>query len=292
MEYTIQNKKISITVSSSGGELKQIAGADKTEYLWTGSAEYWPACAPHLFPLIGRLHEERYTYENRSYPLSIHGFLKDSEMIAESQGEDFLIFRLGSNKETLKQYPFEFNLGIEYRLAENTIEIIYNVYNLDQKTMFFAIGGHPGFNVPLEVGLTFEDYYLEFSESSSPRRAEPTATNLLNGVFLDYPLKDGRIINLSHELFESDAIILKDMPSSITLKSDKGNRAVRVDYPDFKYLGLWHTVRSKAPFVCIEPWTALQGFEGEVLKLEKSPDLKALKPGEEYRNEWTITIYE
>ena len=29
--------------------------------------------------------------------------------------------------------------------------------------MYFGIGGHPAFNVPLESSLTFEDYYLSFS---------------------------------------------------------------------------------------------------------------------------------
>ena len=29
--------------------------------------------------------------------------------------------------------------------------------------MYFGLGGHPGFNVPLEAGLSFEDYCLEFS---------------------------------------------------------------------------------------------------------------------------------
>ena len=36
--------------------------------------------------------------------------------------------------------------------------------------MYFGLGGHPGFNVPLEAGLSLEDYCLEFSEKANPSR--------------------------------------------------------------------------------------------------------------------------
>lgn len=290
MEYKICNSIITVTISSLGGEPLGIEGADGTKYLWTGSKEYWPGSAPHLFPFIGRLYEERYIYDGVSYPLEIHGFLKSSEMETEEYGEDYLILSLNSNEETKRKYPFDFNLKIEYRLRESTLSIVFKVTNLDEKTMLFAIGGHPGFNVPLEKGLKFEDYILEFSEKATPKRAAPTPSNLMNGEFLNFPLKNGTRIPLDHGLFDADAIILKDVPRSVTLKSDKSQRAVRVDYPDFKYIGFWHTVKSDAPFVCIEPWTALQGYDGVVQQIEENEDMISLKTKEEYKNEWTITI--
>ena len=36
--------------------------------------------------------------------------------------------------------------------------------------MYFGIGGHPGFNIPMEEGLSFEDYELEFSRACEPQR--------------------------------------------------------------------------------------------------------------------------
>ncbi len=290
MEYAIKNNEISMTVSTRGGEPTSIKSADGADYLWVGSNDYWSGNAPHLFPLIGRLFEERYLYKGESYSISIHGFLKDSEMRLVESGSDFLTLQMDSSDETFKQYPFRFELRILYRLVKNAVKITFFVKNTDEKEMLFAIGGHPGFMVPLEKGLSFEDYYLEFSEKAEPKRAEPRASNLLNGNYLDYPLKDGTKIELDHRLFDNDAIVLKDMARSVTLKSDKGSRAVRVDYPDFKYIGFWHTVKRDAPFVCIEPWTALQGYENTVLDLETNQDLIALKQGEEYQNEWTITI--
>ena len=290
MEYTINNDIISLTVSSRGGEPQSVKSADGVDYLWLGSTDYWPGKGPWLFPFIGRLFEERYMYGGVSYPLSIHGFLRASEMELASLGKDFVTLRLDSNEQTLACYPFRFRLTMSYKLVNNSVRIGIDVINQDDKTMLFAIGGHAGYNVPLEKGLKFEDYYLEFSEAAAPKRAEPRPTNLMNGNFIDYPLKDGRIIELRHDLFDNDAVILKDAPRSVTLKSDKGSRAVRVDYPDCEYIAFWHTVRKEAPFICVEPWTALPGCEGEVQELEKHKDMISLAPGATYRHECAITI--
>jgi len=290
MEYTIKNDMISVAVSSRGGEPKSIISNDFVSYLYEGNPNYWPGSGPHLFPFIGRLFEARYLYDSVSYPLSIHGFLKDSEMELEELGDDYIVLRLDANETTLTHYPFDFTLKISYILEENVVKIIFDIQNNDKKDMPFAIGGHPGFNVPIEEGLVFEDYYLEFDEACSPKRSQPTESNLLNGVHLDFPLEDGRRIYLKHSLFDDDAIILKDAASSVTLKSDKGTRAVRVDYDGFKYIGFWHTVKSDAPFVCIEPWSALQGFENEVQQIDKNDDMIVLKQSESTRREIKITI--
>ena len=290
MEYSIHNQRISMTISSHGGEPKRIQSSDGTDYLFRGNPEFWPGSAPHLFPFIGRLFEQRYTYGGNSYPLSIHGFLKDTELSLEEKIDDRLVLRLNADEKTLACYPFRFTLKLSYTLEENRVRIGYLVRNEDDKEMPYAIGGHPGFNVPLESNLSFEDYYLEFSGDCSPLRAEPTPSNLLNGRYLDFPLTDGNRIPLRHDLFDNDAIILKNTSGNVTLKSDKGTRAVKVDYEGFRYIGFWHTVKSNAPFVCIEPWTALQGFEDTIQEIDKNDDMILLKKGEENLNEIIIAI--
>lgn len=290
MEYKISNDRITMSISSRGAEPKSIIGNDGTSYLYRGNTKYWPGSGPHLFPFIGRLFEGRYMYNGVSYPLSIHGFLKDSEMTVEKELSDYIEFKLEANEKTLECYPFLFTLKVIYILDGNSIKIRFEVENKDEKDMPYAIGGHPGFNVPLEDGLTFEDYYLEFSEECFPLRTEPTASNLLNGKFIDFPLKDGKILPLKHSLFDDDAIILKNMASKVTLKSDKGQKTLEVSYDGFPYIGFWHTVKSDAPFVCIEPWTALQGFENTIQEIDKNEDMIVLKKGEVKTNEIIITI--
>ena len=59
---------------------------------------------------------------------------------------------------------------ISYELGGDGITVHYQVANTGEKEMFFSIGGHPAFNVPLEEGLSFEDFYLAFSPLKSRLR--------------------------------------------------------------------------------------------------------------------------
>ena len=54
MNYTINSEKLSVTVSTKGGEMQSIRTNDGTEYLWQGDPNTWPDRALNLFPYVGR----------------------------------------------------------------------------------------------------------------------------------------------------------------------------------------------------------------------------------------------
>lgn len=154
---------------------------DGCEYLWQGDPAVWNGQAPNLFPYIARLTNETYTLDGKEYHMKIHGFIKTSELEVDSSSEDCITFRYDSNEESRTQYPFEFSYFITYHLEGSVLYITNRVENHDSKRMFFGIGGHPGFNVPLEEGLQFEDYVLEFSSPAHPNRIGFTDDCHLNG---------------------------------------------------------------------------------------------------------------
>ena len=156
--------------------------------------------------------------------------------------------------------------------------------------MPFGIGGHPGFRVPLTHGESFEDYFLEFSQSCVPDRVGFTPQVYLSGQDMPYPLKEGRILPLAHDLFDQDAIILKNMAREVTLRSRVTGRGVRVSYPDMPYLGIWHWPKTDAPYVCIEPWSSLPARQDVVEELSCKSDLIRLAPGKTYETAWSITV--
>jgi len=288
---TIQNDKLKVAVSPCAAELKSIKDNDGNEYLWQGDPAYWEKQAINLFPYIGRFTDGCYTFNGKRYEMDRHGFLPKTEMSVESSSASSVCFFLKESPETLKVYPFEFELRIRYTLNDSKIEVSFEVTNTGEERMFFGIGGHPGFNVPLENGLNFDDYYLEFAEKCDPLLIGLSEACLLSGTDTKYPLKDGRIIPLHHALFDNDAIILKDMSKKVSLKTDKGSRAVTVSYPEMTYIGFWHIVKSDAPFVCIEPWTSLPSRDGIVENLATQPGLVSLNSGETYINPWSIEIH-
>lgn len=290
MNFTIKNDKLTVTICDKGAELQSILGADGTEYLWQADPKVWDEKAPNLFPYIARLTDGTYTVYGNEYKMLIHGFAKYMTLQAEDQTEDSITFRLDSSEETKAQYPFAFTYRITYTLKDHTLLIKTTVENHDEKRMFFGVGGHPGFCVPLEEGLTFEDYYLEFAEKAVPTRIGFSETCFLNGEDRIYELEEGRRISLKHDLFDEDAIVLKHMAKTVRLGSEKGTHSVTVTYPDFAYLGFWHMPRMEAPYVCIEPWTSLPSREGVIEDLAQQSDLIALDAGKTYETVWSIAV--
>lgn len=288
--YTIKNDKLKVEINAFGAELHSIQTPDGCEYLWQGDPAIWNGQAPNLFPYIARLTNETYTFEGKEYHMKIHGFIKSSELTVEQAAEDGITFRYDSNEESLSQYPFEFSYFITYQLKDNVLHVINRVENHDEKRMFFGIGGHPGFRVPLEEGLKFEDYMLKFSVPAHPTRIGFTEDCHLDGQDLLYKLDDDVKIPLHHDLFDQDAIVLKNMDRCVTLCSDKGERAVKVTIPDYTHLGFWHMPHMEAPYVCIEPWSSLPSRSGVIEDFGQQSDLISLEAGKIYENHWTIEI--
>lgn len=280
MDYTITNGTLTVSAETLGAQLKEIRGAGGAQYLWPGQADIWGDRAPVLFPYVARLTGGKYTYRGKSYSLPIHGFASGAEFACEA-GEEELRFTICDTPETRACYPFPFRFTVAYRLAGNTLTQEYTVENTGEETMWFGLGAHPGFRVPLEEGLDFTDYCLEFVPDVSPVRVGFTPQCFLSGEDTLYPLEHGRL-PLRHDLFDQDAIVLRDCGSQVTLRSAKGKRAVKAEFAGIPFLGIWHQPNMAAPYVCIEPWCSLPSRQDVVEDLETQPTLLSLPAGERY----------
>jgi galactose mutarotase-like enzyme len=231
-----------------------------------------------------------YLYRGNTYSMDIHGFLKDSDMDIVSKSDEAATFRICDSAETRRQYPFLFILEIRYRLSGVRIDICFHIKNTGGDNMYFGLGGHPGFRVPLAEGENFEDYYLEFPAHKKIKRIAMSEACFTTDTLAAFPLREGAYLDLKHDLFDDDAIVLENTGGRAMLKSRRSDRGIELNYPDMKYLGLWHKPRTKAPFLCIEPWTSLPSREGVTEDISKQENLISLKAVEEYSNLWSITI--
>ena len=311
MIYTLRNSEMEVQVSSKGGELVSMKDADQTEYIWIGDATYWKRHAPQLFPCIGRLTNNQYRMDGALHEMGQHGFLRDYELTkveseeqagaetvrdaagqagAKAETVTSLHLQLQSDTSTRQLYDRDWTVDIFYRLCGKTLNVKFQVRNRDVRTMRFGYGIHPGFNVPLNPALCFEDYRLDFHEVSTPKQMELTERYTISGGMHDYALAEGRYLPLQHSLFNHDAIILKDMPHTVTLGSQKDEKKVTVTFPDMPYLGIWHAPETDAPFVCIEPWSSLPSEDGVIDEFETKPDFITVEPEETYTNSWSISI--
>ena len=288
MIYTIENNFLAVKINSRGAELWSVTGKDGCEYIWQGNGEFWSSRAPIMFPICGRLFGGTYTYLGKEYTLGNHGFARHSEFSLKCQSESDITFRLASTDTTKESYPFDFVFDVTYTLCENELRIAYEVTNTDSKDIIFALGGHPGFNVPLEKNLCFEDYLVEFEKSCDALRVDFSPNCFCTYKDKIYREDGTKSINLRHDLFDDDAIFLYNTPKKIKLHSPKGARSVTLSFDDMKYIGLWHTPKKPAPYLCIEPFTSMPSKDGVVDDLPTKKDMVHLAPGNTHRKQFEI----
>ena len=287
---TIASGELSVALDPAGAVLHSVIFRG-CEYLWQGDPKYWPMRDANLFPYIGRLNGGQYIYRGKKYSMDMHGFCIGRRFSLEHIEADRATFLLRSSAELKESYPFDFELRIGYRLKGSTIEKSCAVRNIGGSTMFFALGSHPGFRVPLDGAGSFEDWVVEFDRPCSPSRIlfDPISV-LRTGEESPFALKDGRYLPLRHELFDRDAIVLRGTSGSVSLRSSSCSRGVTVSCPGMPILAFWHSSGTDAPFLCIEPWLTLPSHEAYVEDIEKQEGLIPLAAGEEYLNVIEISL--
>lgn len=290
MLYSISNEFLTVTVRDLGAELQSILGADGTQYLWQGDPKYWGDRALNIFPYVARLTDGSYYLDGELQKMKIHGFASAEVFQVVEKTETRLVMELTDSEATYAQYPRHFSFRIAYELDGKTLKMVFRVENRDDKTMYYGIGGHPGFNVPLTENKKFEDYRLRFHTSGTPKRIGFTDACYRDGTDAPYALQDGTSIPLSHDLFDHDAIVLTDMSRAVTLEAPGDSHSVTVTYPHMDYLGIWHMPYTDAPYVCIEPWCSLPSMQDKIAVFEEQKDLHRLAPGGVEELPWEISI--
>lgn len=222
-----------------------------------------------------------------------HGIARNYEHSIESRDEFSVTFELASNKETLEAYPFRFTLKTTYSLvSERTLSQTFCVANDGSVPMPFCIGGHPAFNVPVPgaVDESFEDYVLKFEKPWSCMLPTIGEDGLMRRDELRECPAGADFVQIDHRCFDHDALVFSDVPERrLTLLGAKSNHGVQIDFPGFKYLGVWSAVND-APFVALEPWTGHTTAcdEGDVF--EEKVEMTILQPGESDTRTFSITL--
>ena len=136
----------------------------------------WPAVGTSVpltaTPAQGKV-ESSYDYRGKRYPMPQHGFarLKSWQVVRTwaNATEAAVEVVLKDDAETRAQYPFGFAFHIIYRVTEGRVEIQHEVKATADNAapMFFSIGNHIAFAVPLLAGSVADGVTIE-----SPSRLE------------------------------------------------------------------------------------------------------------------------
>lgn len=290
MTVQLENEFLIATIAEAGAELVSLRSKSMNiEYIWQGNPAFWNRHSPILFPIVGRLKNDQYIYEGKTYHLPQHGFARDQLFQVIEQSDQSATFSLKSTKETYQYYPFDFELVLTYELEEQNLIVRYQVENLGIQTMYFSIGGHPAFNVPLEETLTFEDYFLNFFPKKS-RTQIPLSGSALN-IKNKTLAQTNTSIDLIHELFKNDALIFETKGNNaFSIETDKSQHGITLSYTDAPYVGIWSPYPKKAPFVCIEPWWGIADTIDTDGQLTNKLGIQLLSPNRIFNTHYQLTI--
>jgi galactose mutarotase-like enzyme len=298
--YTIENEYLGVSINLKGAELTGLFHKDsQIEYMWSADPNFWGKSSPVLFPIVGGLKDNTYTFEGKTYTLPRHGFARDCVFEVEDHWDDGISLILYSDEETLKVYPFEFEFRLVYELYANLLSVTYHVTNLGENDMYFSVGGHPAFAVPFEKGLTYEDFYLAFEHDENFQRWGLTEQGLIletpEPLFVAKMIDDELVaaetnqIPLTKDLFQQDALVFKGLQSTtVALKSDKTRHSLKFDFAGFPFLGIW--AAKNADFVCIEPWCGIADSVTHTQELTEKEGINILASGDVFERAWAVKL--
>lgn len=291
--YELKNDVLSISVASMGAELKSLKMNGK-EYMWSANPEIWGRTAPVLFPFVGRLKGQQYTYKGKTYTQPAHGFARDAEFELLERTENSMCFGIKDSEETRSIYPFFFEFKIIYTLSDNQLKIAYDVTNNGEEDMLFSVGAHPGFVCPINDNTNRSQCFVRFEKDGVGldkivSRCLDMNTGLVTNEYSDYVLQGGNL-PIADDLFNNDALVLEnDQVNKVSLLDENGVAYVTVEM-DAPVYGVWSSVKAVAPYVCIEPWFGrcdAIDFDGDLSEREYQNKLGAK---EVFKAEYTVTI--
>lgn len=282
MNTTISNSTISASIKHSGAELFSLKNNQSKEYIWEGNSDFWGKHSPILFPIVGTLKNNTYTINGKEYQLPRHGFARDMDFQLVDKTENSAVFSLKSDAETLKKYPFQFELQLIYTLEDTSLIIEYKVINNSKTKMPFSIGAHPAIALP----ENFENYAIEF-EKEEVLKYYILENDLISNKTEVLETSDN-LIPLNYQLFENDALIFKSLESNSLTILENSKPYIKVDFEDFPSLGIW--TKEQAPFVCIEPWLGYSDTSENSGDLFEKEGILVLDANQTFHSKFSITL--
>lgn len=284
MTNYIDNGIIKVGVKSFGATLTSIVSKKSGyEFLWQGNPTVWNGQSPILFPIIGKLLNDECIINGKTYSIIRHGLARHREFEPVVLTENEIVFLQKENADTLKCYPYKYELYITFKITDNKLTVTHKVINTNAEEMYFSIGAHPAFNCNLGDTLTFEYDETLYSEKID-------RDSVITGD-KDLILQNCNKIELTEHLFDKDALIFSNVKSNyVILNEKKAGKHIRFTFGDSPFLAIW--AKPAAPFVCIEPWYGVNDSYEKATDFSKKRGIQKLSSGEKFEFSWSAEFKE
>ena len=278
--HILENNALRIEIADHGAELCSVFDKQSDqERFWTADPAVWNRHSPILFPFVGKVTGGKYRIGEREYSMKTqHGFARDLEFECVEETDNAVTHALSSTERTQEIYPYQFYLQITHeqdRENPRLLHVRWRVENRDTETMYYSIGGHPGFLMPSDVQK--EDCFLVFPgqkelryfSANSEGFALPEKQRCLSPEdgYVRYQSDIPDTWIFTGNTVREVGIALPDKKPYVTLHCEQ-----------FPMLAVW--ANPNGTFICLEPWfgrTDDAGFQGT---LAKKPGIETLAPRE------------
>lgn len=282
--HILENQFLRVTVADAGAELSSVTDKDRgQERIWTADPAVWNRHAPILFPFVGKVMDGKYRIGRDEYPMKTqHGFARDMEFACVEASPEAVTHCLEDSDATRAVYPFAFRLTVTHRLEGRRLRVEWTVENRGDGTMYFSIGGHPGFLPP--EGVRKEDCFLLFPGKETLRciSASPAGYALPEEKTLQ--LEGGRI---RYREDIPDTWIFEDgQVERMGIAGPEGEPWVMLNCEGFPLLAVW--ANPKGPFICLEPWYGRTDDEGFTGTIDQKKAIQCLEGGEARRYAYSM----
>ena len=173
----IENEFLKVSISERGSLLTSVYDKRRNkECLWQKNPNIWASQDVLIFPIIG---PSGFEINGIIRNMRQHGFTRESLFKVVFKSETDLVMSLKANEDTLKLYPYFFELIVHYTLNQEKLIYKIEVKNFSLEKMPFMLGLHPGFNI--NDGAYIEthaksyypcinNFYGKLSEWSQPQK--------------------------------------------------------------------------------------------------------------------------
>lgn len=292
--HILENEQIKVSIADSGAELSSVYDKEnETERLWDANPDVWNRHAPILFPFVGKVTGNEYRIGDKTYAMKTqHGFARDMEFTCVEETATSVTHRLVATDVTKEIYPYEFELLVTHQLDEHNkrmLHVIWELRNNGEEQMYYSIGGHPAFTVPVANSKEREAYFLEFPERNMLKYVSVNPANGFVAVDKEYDLQlEAGFIPFFDGIYDTLIFDYQNIKKVRIAKPDK-TPYVTMDCSEFPFLGIW--AKETGNFICLEPWIGRADNDGFNGTLEEKLGMEKLAKGATRRVEHTIEFH-
>lgn len=287
----IENEYLKVEVTLNGGSMTSIFNKKiNKEELYQKDERSWMGQDVVIFPFIGGLKDKEYIVDGKVYLMKNHGLIRYVNLDVVLHNENELVLGYKYNEETLLQYPYKFNFEICYRLEKDELTVEYRVYNLDNKDLYFNLGGHPALIVngyEDDKSFVYENVKLIFGKKHTVKQFVLNEQGSLISEIKAATLP--KELAISKDIIEEAKTLIYDVSEIDKITLISGKSEYIFDISKCNILAIW----SKAGFgnfLCVEPWWGVPDFVNTSKKIEEKILINKLGINEKFITNYKIKV--